>query len=314
MKIYRGLQPRLMPATARCVTLGNFDGVHRGHQALIARLREQARAMGSESMVITFEPLPQAFFRPQSPPPRITRPAERLHWLRQLGVDAVWLMPFNKRLAAMSAEQFANEVLFQRAGARHVVLGDDLRFGKARRGDINLLQQLAAPLGVTAEALPTQMDIDGQRISSTAIRAALQAGYLQAAQRLLGRAYCISGRVMHGKKLGRTLGFPTANISLRRYEPPVAGVYVVEVEGVEGGRCWPGVANVGTRPAVTGEACWLEVHLFDFDGDLYGRRLRVSFHRFLRKELDFPDVEALRQQMLKDADQALAWHGEYKHG
>jgi riboflavin kinase/FMN adenylyltransferase len=310
MEIFRGRVPQQLRPEPRCITLGNFDGVHRGHQALIQRVIERAKRNGLASLVMTFDPLPQAFFAPESAPARLTRPAERLVLLRDCGVDAVWLVPFNRALAATSAESFIDDMLIGQAGARHVVLGDDLRFGQARRGDLNMVAERGRRHGVTAEALPSFLDAQDQRISSTVVRAALAEGDLKRAESLLGRPYALSGRVMYGQQLGRELGFPTANINFSRYQPPLRGVFVVEVEGVEAGRRWPGVANLGVRPAVGGKACWLEVHLLDFAGDLYGRRLRVRLQHRLRGEVKFDDLPALQQQILKDVGAARQWHQE----
>lgn len=293
----------LQRARGRCaLTIGNFDGVHRGHRALIERVTAKAREARLTARVLTFEPHPREFFASDAAPARITRLRDKLELMAQAGVDHVHVARFDARFAALTAEQFIQQILVENLGTAWLLVGRDFRFGAKRAGTFETLQGR----GFAVESMP-DVQFQGKRVSSSAIRAALQAGDLAEAERMLGHAYTISGRVAHGAKLGRGLGFPTANIVLRR-APPVAGIFVVEVE-----RFGHGVASVGRRPTVNPVATpLLEVHLFDHDGDLYGEHLRVRFLKKLRDEEKYDGLPALQAAIARDARQARDYF--LKHG
>lgn len=302
MELIRGLH-NLRPRHHGCVaTIGNFDGVHLGHQAVLGQLAEKAEQMSLPSLVITFEPQPQEYFAPDHAKPRLTRLREKLMALRRYAVDRVLCLQFNDALASMPAQAFIDQILLQGLGVRYLVVGDDFRFGRERSGDFAMLQQAGREHGFQVVNMHT-FDIEGQRVSSTRIREALARGDLQMAEKLLGRPYRMSGRVAHGDKRGRTIGFPTANIHLHRKATPVEGVYAVEMFGIEGEPV-TGVANVGTRPTVDGTRSLLEVHLFDFSQNIYGRHVHVNFVHKIRDERRFDSFEALKQQILRDAEDA----------
>ena len=302
MELIRGLH-NLRPGHRGCaVTIGNFDGVHLGHQAVIRRLGERARALGVPSLVMLFEPQPLEYFRPDAAPARLMRLREKLAALRAQGVDRVLCVRFGARFASVSAEAFMGQVLRDALGARLVLVGHDFRFGNRRRGDIDMLRRAGPDHGFEVDTAPT-FALEGERVSSTRIRAALADGDLEAAARLLGRPYRICGRVAHGDKLGRELGVPTANIRLFRRRAPLAGIFAVTLEGVEH-RPLPAVASLGTRPTVGGTALLLEVHLFDFERDIYGAQVAVEFHRRIRDERRFESLDALRAQMGRDIEAA----------
>ena len=297
----------LQRARGRCaLTIGNFDGVHRGHRALVDRVIARAREAKLTSCVLTFEPHPREFFAGEAAPARITRLRDKLDLLSQAGVERVHVARFDARFAALPAERFIEDVLVRGLGTRWLLVGRDFRFGARRTGDFATLQDH----GFTVEAMP-DVEFDGKRVSSSAVRAALKAGDLRAAERLLGHPYTISGRVAHGAKLGRGLGFPTANIVLRR-PPPIAGIFVVEVDGLAEGKT-AGVASVGRRPTINPVAIpLLEVHLFDRDQDLYGEHLRVRFLKKLRDEEKYDGLPALQAAIARDARQAREFF--LKHG
>jgi len=304
MKLIRGLDLKDLCPAGASVTLGNFDGVHRGHLRLVERTIAHAKRANTTPVLITFEPLPRAFFNPANPPKRLTRPADKLLVLAESGLALTWVMPFGKRLAAMSARDFVSTMLVRGVNARHVVIGKDFHFGAGRAGDVATLRGMGEAHGFGVETIDDHC-VGADRVSSSAIRSALAAGDLSRVGRMLGRRFSISGRVCRGKRIGRTLGFPTANIPLRRYPSPVHGVFAVRVRGVDKANTpWPGVASVGIRPAVGGRDWTLEAHLFDYSGDLYGRRIRVEFVTRLRDELNFASLEALTRQMRHDAAQA----------
>lgn len=289
----------LRPEHRGCVaTIGNFDGVHRGHQAVLARLRQLAAGLAAPPVLITFEPHPLEFLRPELAPPRLTGLRDKLAALAEEGLARVLCLRFDHRLAEMEPEDFVRDLLLTRLGVRQLLVGDDFRFGRQRRGDFAMLAGQPA-LGV--ERLPT-VAVGGERVSSTRVRTALAAGDLGLAEELLGRPFAISGRVVRGDAIGRTLGYPTANLAFRRHKPPLAGIFVVEVAGLGGWR--PAVASVGTRPTVNGRSTLLEVHLLDFQDDLYGRHLTVRFLKRLRSEERFPSLDALRAQMARDEQAA----------
>ncbi|HEX5093375.1 MAG TPA: bifunctional riboflavin kinase/FAD synthetase [Burkholderiales bacterium] len=292
------------PGGARlALTIGNFDGVHRGHQAMLGRTVACARAQRLASCALTFEPHPREFFSPATAPARLTRLRDKLEQMAAAGLDRVHVARFDARLASLPAERFVEDVLVRGLGAAWLLVGRDFRFGAKRGGDFELLERLCARHGVALEAMP-DVTLEGERISSSAVRSALAAGDLAAAALLLGHPYAMSGRVVHGEKLGRELGFPTANLVLRR-RPAVAGIFVVEALAEGESRGWPGVASVGRRPTVNPSASpLLEVHLLDFAGDLYRRHLQVRFLKKLRDERKYDDVPQLRAAIAQDAEAA----------
>jgi riboflavin kinase / FMN adenylyltransferase len=303
MLILRGLHsPDQRPVA---LTIGNFDGVHRGHQALLQDLKREAGARGLNTAVIIFEPHPREFFTPQQAPTRLTSLREKLEIFAQLGMDRVHVCRFNQAFAKMAAEDFIH-ALHRDLHAKYVLIGDDFRFGSGRAGDFALMEKIGQQYGVRVDAMRSFMN-DGVRISSTAVREALARGNLQAAQRFLGRHYSISGHVEHGNRMGRQLGFPTANIQLRHNRPPVAGIFAVRTR-LEDGEIHCGAASLGVRPTVVANGRpVLEVHLFDFDREIYGKHLHVDFLHKLRDEMKFPDLESLKKQIALDVEQARNW-------
>ncbi|MGO1071561.1 bifunctional riboflavin kinase/FAD synthetase [Lysobacter sp. CA199] len=284
------------------VCIGAFDGLHLGHRALVRHTVSRARALDVPAVALSFEPLPREFFAPGAPPPRLLLPRAKAEGLLALDADQVGLLRFNRRLSSLSAEEFVERVLVQRLAAREVWVGPEFRFGKARGGDIALLRRMGEAADFSAHEIEP-VHLDGERVSSTRIRETILAGDFAAAAALLGRPYAIGGHVVHGRQLGRTLGFPTANLRFGGKTPALSGIYATWVHGV-GERPWPSVSSLGTRPTVAGVEPLLEAHLFDFDGDLYGRRIEVEFVAHLRAELKFPDLASLTQQMHRDAAQA----------
>lgn len=304
MELIRGLH-NLRPCHGGGVaTIGNFDGVHLGHQAVLGQLAEKAGALGLPTAVITFEPQPQEYFAADVPP-RLTRLREKVKALSRFSVNRVLCLRFDRTLATIPAEEFIRRVLVEGLGLRYLVVGDDFRFGAGRKGDFALLRQAGERHGFEVARMRT-FSIGGERVSSTRVRAALAAGDLLLAEQLLGRPYRLCGRVAHGDKRGRSIGFPTANIHLHRKKAPVEGVFAVEMFGIAGEPV-AGVANVGRRPTVNGLEPRLEVHLFDFAGDLYGEHVQVDFLHKIRPERRFESFEALRRQIEVDAAQAKAF-------
>ena len=302
MQFIRGIY-NLPPGHQGCVaTIGNFDGIHLGHQAVIGQLAEKAADLSLPSVLISFEPQPMEFFLPDKAPARLTRLREKLQVLRRFSVDMLLCLRFNRQLAALTAEEFIQQILVQALRVRFLVVGDDFRFGKNRAGDFTMLQAAGEQYDFQVVHMHT-FSVDGERVSSTRIRDALQAGDLQYADRLLGREYRMSGRVAHGKKLGRELGFPTANIDVHRRATPLQGIFIVEVFGLQG-EPLQGVASLGTRPTVDGTKVLLEVYIFDFDREIYGEYLQVSFLKKLRDEVKYTTLEALKLQIQKDVDEA----------
>jgi riboflavin kinase/FMN adenylyltransferase len=288
------------------LTIGNFDGVHRGHRAMLDRLVAKARELKLPCGVLTFEPHPREFFQPSAAPARLSRLREKLELIAEAGIDRTHVLRFGAQLAALAAERFVEDVLVRGLGMRWLLVGRDFRFGARRAGDFSTLQDR----GFEVEAMP-DVQFESTRVSSSAIRAALAGGDFALAQRLLGHPYTLSGRVAHGAKLGRELGFPTANIVLR-HPPPLSGIYVVEVEGLRGGKR-AGVASVGRRPTVNPVAIpLLEVHLFEPTGELYGEHLRVRFLEKLRDEQKYDGLDALRKAIARDTEQAKEFFA--KHG
>ena len=301
MRITHGFRPL---GTPHAVTIGNFDGLHLGHKAMLARLQDVARVRGLPTCVLSFEPHPREFFAPEQAPARLSTLREKAECLQRLGIDRLHVFRFDRAFSSLTAEAFIEQVLGRTLQAEYVLVGDDFRYGAKRAGDLALLQKQGRSLGFDAESLPT-VEIAGERASSTAVRQALAAGELEHAARLLGRPYSISGRVVHGDKLGRDIGFPTANIQLKHNRPPLMGIFAVEVCGLNGAPL-PGVASLGKRPTVKGADAVpvLEVHLFDFAAEIYGRRVRVDFLSKLRDEEKYPDLDSLVAQIRRDVDNA----------
>ena len=301
-RLFRDVEggPRCPHGSVVCI--GAFDGLHLGHQALVRHALARARALNVPCVVLSFEPLPREFFAPNDPPPRLMLPRTKAERLFAMGVDQLGLLRFDRRLSSLTAQDFAQQVLVHRLRAREVWVGPEFRFGKARGGDIGVLQAVGQVNGFLAgEIEPVQ--VDGERVSATRIRQALREGDFDTAQRFLGRPYAIGGHVVQGKQLGRTLGFPTANLRFGGRTPALSGIYATWVHGV-GDAPRASVSSLGTRPTVDGVEPLLEAHLFDFDGDLYGRRIEVEFVAKLRDELKFSDLPALTAQMHRDAAQA----------
>ena len=305
-RLFRDVEGGPLCPQGSVVCIGAFDGLHLGHRALVRHAVARARELGVAAVAVSFEPLPREFFAPAAKPPRLSLPRAKVEGLRELGADVVGLLRFDARLAAMSAEDFVRRVLVGRLAAREVRVGPGFRFGKDRCGDIGTLRRLGAEhagsgQGFVADEIEPVL-LDGERVSSSRIRTALAGGDFATASGLLGRHYAIGGRVVHGRHLGRTLGYPTANLRFNKV-PPLSGIFASWVHGV-GDRAWPSVASFGTRPTVFGTKPLLEAHLFDFDGDLYGRRIAVEFVAKLRDEVKFDGLPALVAQMHRDAAQA----------
>lgn len=302
VELIRG-RHNLKPRHRGCaVTIGNFDGVHLGHQAVIAQLIERARALGLPACVVTFEPHPREFFEGERAPARLSRLRDKADAIAALGIDRLLVLRFDAALTQLEPETFVDEVLINGLGARDVVVGDDFRYGRARRGDFALLSELGERHGFAVAAADTRT-LDGARISSTRVRDALAEGRLDEAARLLGGPYTIRGRVIHGDKRGRELGYPTANICVAGYRLPTTGVFAV-LACDDRGRRFRGVANLGWRPMVETRRPLLEIHAFDFDGDLYGAHLTVELHARLRPEETFESMAALVERMHEDAREA----------
>jgi riboflavin kinase/FMN adenylyltransferase len=298
VRLFRGLPPCASVPVA--LTIGTFDGIHRGHQAMLSRLVEAAEDLALVPAVLTFEPYPREFFARTSAPPRLSSLRTKIERFAAHGVEHVYIARFGAALAGMPAAEFIDDVLVRRLGARWILVGEDFRFGKGRSGDLAMLRASARTFSV--EAMRTVV-VEGMRASSTAIRAALAEGDIEHATALLGRPFTIAGRVAHGQKLGRSLGFPTANIAIR-YKPPFTGVFAVRVHGLPGG-VRAGVASLGVRPTVRAETRpLLEVFVFDFDESIYGRHVTVEFMHKLRDEARYPDLDALARQIRADVASA----------
>ncbi len=287
------------------LTIGNFDGVHLGHQALLSQLQQAARERNLATAAIVFEPHPREFFTPQQAPARLTNLREKLEQFAAHGLSRVYVCRFNEKLARTSANDFI-DALYQKLKAKYVLIGDDFRFGNARGGDFALMEKMGAQQGVTVHSMNSLLQ-DGVRISSTAVRIALKEGNLRLAQRYLGRPYSISGHVEHGEKLGRKIGYPTANIQLKHNIPALTGIFVVRVS-IEGEKMFEGVASLGVRPTVASNGKpILEVYLFDFEQEIYGKHLHVDFLHKLRDEMKFDGLESLTKQIALDVAQAKEW-------
>ncbi|WLD58852.1 bifunctional riboflavin kinase/FAD synthetase [Salinispirillum sp. LH 10-3-1] len=305
MKLLRGSQSGSRPQQSTVVTVGNFDGVHLGHQQLLSALRDYGFKHQLETAVVLFEPQPKEYFLGTEAPPRLSSLREKLTLLKAFGIDWVWVVRFNQAFAAQTPEAFIDRYLVEGLKARHVVVGDDFRFGSQRRGDLALLQAVGRDHQFSAEGTGSFVAAD-QRVSSTAIRDALLAGDMALAESLLGRPYSLAGRVIHGQQLGRKLGFPTANIGLGRYRRAVNGVYSVWVQIGERAERLPGVANVGVKPSFSHLAPLLEVHLLDQSIDLYGQVLNVEFVEKIRDARKFDTLADLQAHIQKDTETARA--------
>lgn len=306
MQVFRGIPER--GTVSSVLTIGNFDGVHRGHQALLAILVAKARAAGLPAVVLTFEPHPREYFNPDHAPARLASLREKLLLLSASDIDRVHVCRFDARLAALSADAFVDRLLVSGLGLKHLIVGDDFRFGAGRQGNFAKLQAAGVEHGFSVEAMPT-LAADDLRISSSAVRAALAAGLLDQAAQLLGRPYSIAGRVISGRRLGRTIGYPTANVQLKHRKPALTGVFAVTIEGLD--RPLAGMANLGVRPTLAqGLQPSLEVHLFDWSADCYGAHLRVHFVKKLRDEQRFPSLDQLKAQIALDAEHAHAWFAD----
>jgi riboflavin kinase/FMN adenylyltransferase len=307
---------RTIPAqasTSRVLAIGNFDGVHLGHRALLERLAAEARRLGLPAAVMTFEPHPRELFTPEQAPARLTSLREKLALLEACGVEEVYLLHFSRKLAGLTAEEFIDRVLVQGLAVRHLMIGDDFRFGKGRAGDFAMLQSAGQRHGFGVEAMHT-IEINGERVSSSAVRDALGAGDLEHAARLLGRAYSISGRVVHGNKLGRKLGFPTANIQLKRKRVALTGVFAATVSGLDK-RQLQGAASLGVRPTLgAGLRPVLEVHIFDFDREIYGSHVTVHLLHKLRDEAKYASMDALTAQIVRDVQCTQDYFAGKYHG
>lgn len=301
MELIRGLHNVRSRHRGCIASIGNYDGVHRGHQAIVEQLLRNREKYGLPALIFTFEPHPLEYFR-RTEQTRITSLRTKLELLGKLGIERVLCLRFNEALANMSPKNFMQDLLIEGLGVKHLVVGDDFRFGKARAGDFEVLKAYGERRGFSVESTDTYM-LNGERVSSSRVRQALELGQLELSERLLGRRYSISGRVAHGDKLGRTWGFPTANINLRHQNPPLNGIYVVEVAGLDEGST-PGVAYVGTRPTVEGTRRVLEIHLIEFDRDIYGERISVYFLEKIRTDQKFADHKALVAQIARDKKNA----------
>nr|WP_018437861.1 bifunctional riboflavin kinase/FAD synthetase [Paraburkholderia atlantica] len=306
VRVFRGL-PNAESRAPCALTIGNFDGVHRGHQALLAHVRAAANARGLPVCVMTFEPHPREFFNPAGAPPRIAMLRDKLEALRTNGVDRVVVEHFNHTFASQSPDTFVERIIVNGLHARWVMIGDDFRYGAKRAGDFASLREAGKHYGFEVEQMATVADPSGARISSSGVRAALVAGDLDSARAALGRDYLISGHVTHGMKLGRDLGFPTLNLPIAHKRPALAGIFVVQVHGIDE-HPLPGVASLGLRPTVDDSGrVLLEVHLLDWHGDAYGKLVRVEFLKKLRDEEKFVDLETLTAAIARDVANARAW-------
>lgn len=305
MELIRGLH-NLRACHHGCVaTIGNYDGVHRGHQAVLALLREKSRLLGLPSTVMVFEPTPREFFSGAQAPPRISTFREKLDDLAASGIERVLCIRFDRTFSALKPQEFIQKLLIGGLGVGYLVVGDDFRFGHRREGDFALLQAVGAEQGFEVESMPAYL-LNGTRVSSTRVREALLSGDIPLATQLLGHVHRIEGRVVKGKQLGRQLGVPTANIPLEQGRAIRYGVYVATVDTPQASNL-PAAVSIGVRPAVAGEGCVLEAHLLDYSGDLYGQRISVKLHHYLRSEQNFPDLRKLKLQMEQDIAQVRAW-------
>ena len=301
MELIRGVH-NLAERHHGCVaSIGNYDGLHLGHRQVLRQLSEQAREDGLPSLVMCFEPTPLEFFCGDKAPARLSTFREKVEQLGAMGIDRFFCVRFDPELAEMSPEQFVRDLLVDGIGVRHLVVGDDFRFGRDRSGDFNTLEVAGRTHGFEVVDTPSY-SVDGIRVSSTIVRESLAKGDLGLAERMLGRPYSMSGRVVRGDQLGRQLGFPTANLRVGRHKPPLRGVYAVRIRGL--GQVRAGMASLGTRPTVDGTEMRLEVHIFDFGEDIYGRHIQVEFACRLRTEKRFDSVELMTEQLHRDGRDA----------
>jgi riboflavin kinase/FMN adenylyltransferase len=307
MELIRGLHNLRPPHHGSVVTIGNFDGVHRGHQAILDALQQAGARLGLPDTVMIFEPQPQEFFQGEAAPPRLMHWRDKVDALADAGVARVLCVRFDARFRALTAQDFVRQLLVEGLGCRHLVIGDDFRFGCDRSGDFAFLQAAGRAADFTVQSTPT-IAVEGERVSSTRIRAALRAGDFALAEKLLGRPYSVSGHVVHGDKLGRTLGVPTANVRAQRKVSPLSGIYAVTVSNAAP-QVVKGVCSVGRRPTVNGQDERIETYLLDFAGDIYGRRIHVTFHQKLREELKFDSLDELKTAMAKDIADARRYFG-----
>lgn len=304
-QLIRGINQIYLPLKGCVVTIGNFDGVHQGHQALLSNVVNRAKALNLPSVVVTFEPQPLEFLAPERSVPRLTRFREKFRLLEQAGIDKILAIRFDEHFANVTPDDFIQSLLIDKLHSKHLIVGEDFQFGRGRLGTVDSLKKAGEIDGFLVETQP-DIIIGSERISSTRVRQALLAGNLKEANQLLGRPYFMMGRVVHGDKLGRALGFPTANIYLHRKVSPVMGVYVVRMHGIHN-KPLLGVANVGIRPTIGGTRALLEVHLFNFNQMIYGRHVSVEFCHKLRDEERYDTLVALKVQIGIDAEQAIAY-------
>jgi len=314
MRLIRGLYNIPTDFCGCVATIGNFDGVHLGHQAILQQLKKQGEKHGLPTVVMMFEPQPREFFAPDQAPARLANMSEKLQDLASFGIDYVLCLPFNQKLRSMSADQFIQSILLDGLKISHLIVGDDFRFGCDRTGDYQLLQKTGSESGFSVEDTKT-FELEGERVSSTRVRECLSANDLESANKLLGRPYRMSGRIGYGRQLGRTIGVPTANVILQRNKLPMTGVYAVKATEITVAAChessvqdqdgktveWQGVANIGVKPTVAGTPePSLEVHIFDFSDDLYGKRLTIEFCQKIREEKKFNGLDELKAAIDND--------------
>jgi len=322
MEIIRGLHNLTRQIDGCVATIGNFDGVHSGHQHILVQLNKKARSSQLSSVVITFEPQPQEYFVPQMAPARLTRFRDKVEVIADCAIDKLLVIHFNQSFSELSADEFVQQILVDKLAVKYLQVGDDFQFGKGRGGNFASLLESGKEFGFEVENTPT-FELDNERVSSTRIRQALESGDMELTRSLLKRPYWMSGHVQHGDKRGRTIGFPTANVPLHRETPAVSGVFAVRLWGRDLKVCkdiidkedvskttrqgMNGIANIGYRPTVDGKKGLLEVHLFDFDGDLYGKLVHVDFLHKIRDEMKFDSFEILKDQILKDVVEAKTY-------
>lgn len=307
MELIRGLHNIKSQHRGCVATIGNFDGIHLGHQQVIKKLCQRAKALQMPSLLITFEPYPKEFFLHDQAPARLTRLREKLHRSTCIAVDRVLVIRFNRNFSQMTAKDFVTDIIHDALDIKYLIVGDDFNFGQNREGDITLLRHFGTELGFHVESVGA-MHYEKQRISSSRIRAALASGDLLLAEALLGRCYSMCGRVAHGDKRGRMIGFPTANVYLHRKTSPIQGVFAVKIHGLESNALY-GVANVGNRPTFDGSRTLLEIHIFNFNEKIYGRYIQVDFFHKLRDEKRYDSFELLKEQIFKDAQSAREFFG-----
>ena len=305
MKLIRGLHNLRTPLPASAVTIGNFDGVHRGHQLVIRQLQKVAAAAGLPTVAVIFEPQPIEFFAPDKAPKRLSRFREKIAYLKAQDIDYLLCLRFDQELANLSAEAFVQQILLERLGTRHLVVGDDFHFGKNRQGNFAFLRDNSERFGFIVDETET-LTLDGERVSSTRIRQCIQQDDFDKAAELLGRPYSLGGRIAHGQKLGRQLGYPTINIKMGDKTLIVKGIFAVRVKGIDN-RVLQGVASIGTRPTVDGVDTILEVYILDFNEDVYGRSVNVEFLHKIRDEQKFDSLEELTRNIDRDTEKAIAY-------